>query len=152
MCLNTSVLNSKNIINEFVKKFGSQSIVVGIDVKKNLFNQYKIYNNKSDKIEKNLNLINYIRELESLGVGEILINSIDHDGTMNGMNLKLIEATSKIVNIPIIYLGGIGSIVILIKHLNLKFPLFLLALFIFYGPHKAVLISYPHDELKNYDR
>ena len=109
----------------------------------------KIYNNKSDKIEKNLNLINYIRELESLGVGEILINSIDHDGTMNGMNLKLIEATSKIVNIPIIYLGGIGSINDIDK--AFKFEISAVSagsFFIFYGPHKAVLISYPHDEFE----
>lgn len=149
VCLNTSVLNNKYIIKEFVKKFGSQSIVVSIDVKKNLFNQYKIYNNKSDKIEKNLNLINYIRELESLGVGEILINSIDHDGTMNGMNFKLIEATSKIVNIPIIYLGGIGSIDDIDK--AFKFEISAVSagsFFIFYGPHKAVLISYPHDEFE----
>lgn len=149
VCLNTSVLENKNIIKEFVKKFGSQSIVVSIDVKKNIFNQYKIYNNKTDKIEKNLNLINYIIDLEKLGVGEILINSIDHDGTMKGMNLKLIEATCKIINLPIIYLGGIGSINDIEK--AFKFNISAVSagsFFIFYGPHKAVLISYPHNEFE----
>lgn len=149
VCLNTLVLENKNIIKEFVNKFGSQSIVVSIDVKKNIFNQYKIYNNKTDKIEKNLNLINYIIDLEKLGVGEILINSIDHDGTMKGMNLELIETTCKIINLPIIYLGGIGSINDIEK--AFKFNISAVSAgsyFVFYGPHKAVLISYPHNEFE----
>jgi len=147
--LNTSVLENKNIIKEFVKKFGSQSIVVSIDVKKNFFNQYKIYNNKSEKIEKNLNLIDYIKDLENLGVGEILINSIDHDGTMKGMNLKLIESTCKIVNIPIVYSGGIGTINDIVKAFEFDISAVSAgSFFVFYGPHKAVLISYPYNEFK----
>lgn len=149
VCLNTLVLENRNIIKEFVNKFGSQSIVVSIDVKKNIFNQYKIYNNKTNKIEKNLNLINYIIDLEKLGVGEILINSIDHDGTMKGMNLELIETTCKIINLPIIYLGGIGSINDIEK--AFKFNISAVSAgsyFVFYGPHKAVLISYPHNEFE----
>ena len=103
--LNSSVLQNKKILNNFVKKFGSQSIVINIDIKKNFFNEYKVFNNKLNKIEKKLDLINYIKELEDIGVGEILINSVDNDGTMNGMNLELIEKTSKIVNLPMIYLA-----------------------------------------------
>ena len=147
--LNSSVLQNKKILNNFVKKFGSQSIVINIDIKKNFFNEYKVFNNKLNKIEKKLDLINYIKELEDIGVGEILINSVDNDGTMNGMNLELIEKTSKIVNLPMIYLGGVGSI----KDIKEAFKFEISAVsagsfFIFYGPHKAVLISYPYDEFE----
>ena len=84
--------------------------MVSVDIHRDIFNRIKIYNNENEKNEKNLNLIDYLRTIENLGAGEILINSVNKDGTMTGMDLKLIELTCKIINLPIIYTGGIGSI------------------------------------------
>ena len=72
ICLNSSVLDNENIIKDFSKNFGSQSIVVSVDVKKDFFNNYLIYNNKK-RFEK-LKLNEYLLKLQELGAGEILIN------------------------------------------------------------------------------
>jgi len=149
ICLNSMILEDKQILKSFVKKFGSQSIVVSIDVKKNLFNKYKIFNNKLNKFEKKLDLIDYIKELENFGVGEIVINSIDQDGIMKGMDLNLIKLSNKIVNLPVVYVGGIGSILDIKKAFKYEISgVSAGSLFVFYGPHKAVLISYPHNEFE----
>ena len=84
-----------------------------------------------------------------MGVGEILINSVDKDGTMSGMNYNIIEKTKEITNLPIIYCGGIGSI----QDIKNAFTHNISGVaagsfFVFYGPHKAVLISYPHKDLE----
>ena len=149
ICLNSIVLENRNIIKEFAKNFGSQSIVVSIDIKKDLFNKFVIFNNKLNRFEKKINLNEYLVELEDLGAGEILINSINQDGTMNGMDDDLIKKTKEEVNLPIIYCGGIGSTLDIksaFKH-NIS-AVGVGSFFIFYGPHKAVLISYPHEEFK----
>ena len=149
ICLNSMILEDKQILKSFVKKFGSQSIVVSIDVKKNLFNKYKIFNNKLNKFEKKLDLIDYIKELENFGVGEIVINSIDQDGIMKGMDLNLIKLSNKIVNLPVVYVGGIGSILDIKKAFKYEISgVSAGSFFVFYGPHKAVLISYPHNEFE----
>ncbi len=149
ICLNSAVLENKNIISEFAKNFGSQSIVVSIDIKKDIFNRSYVFNNKLNKLEKKINLNDYLVELENLGAGEILINSVDQDGTMNGMNYNIIEKTKEIINLPIIYCGGIGSILD-IKN-AFKYDISGVSagsFFVFYGPHKAVLISYPHKDFE----
>ena len=147
ICINSIVLNDKNIIKEFAKNFGSQSIVVSIDVKRNFFGKFKIFNNKFNRFEKKLVLENYLKKIEDLGAGEILINSIDNDGIMKGMDINLINQTKKIVNLPVIYSGGIGSILDIKEALDFNISgISVGSFFLFYGPHKAVLISYPHNE------
>ena len=79
-------------------------------LKKIFLINFYIFNNKLNKLEKKIELTNFLVELENLGVGEILINSVDKDGTMSGMNYNIIEKTKEITNLPIIYCGGIGSI------------------------------------------
>tara|TARA_B100001250_G_C19670138_1_gene731117 strand:+ start:49 stop:801 length:753 start_codon:yes stop_codon:yes gene_type:complete len=149
ICLNSMILEDKQILKSFVKKFGSQSIVASVDVKKNFFNKYKIFNNKLNKFEKKLDLIDYLKELENFGVGEIIINSIDQDGIMKGMDLNLIKLSNKIVNLPIVYVGGIGSILDIQKAFEYEISgVSAGSFFVFYGPHKAVLISYPHNEFE----
>jgi cyclase len=147
ICLNSAVLNNMEIIKDFARNFGSQSIVVSIDVKRNFFGKPEVYNNKMKKFEKKLDLESYFKVIEDLGAGEILINSIDKDGTMKGMDLNLIDQTQKIVNLPVIYSGGIGSVLDIKKAFTNDISgIAAGSLFLFYGPHKAVLISYPHKE------
>ncbi len=149
ICINSAVLKNENIIKEFSSNFGSQSIVVSVDIYRDIFNRISIYSYEKNKKIRNLDLREYLKKIENLGAGEILINSVNKDGTMTGMDLKLIELTSDVVNLPIIYTGGIGSI----NHIKDAFRYNISGVsggsfFIFYGPHKAVLISYPHEEFE----
>ena len=149
ICLNSAVLENKNIIKEFAKNFGSQSIVASIDIKKDIFSKFYIFNNKLNKLEKKIELNNFLVELENLGVGEILINSVDKDGTMSGMNYNIIEKTKEITNLPIIYCGGIGSILDIKNAFTHNISgVAAGSFFVFYGPHKAVLITYPHEDFE----
>lgn len=149
ICINSAVLKNENIIKEFSSNFGSQSIVVSVDIYRDIFNRISIYSYEKNKKIRNLDLREYLKKIENLGAGEILINSVNKDGTMTGMDLKLIESTCDVVNLPIIYTGGIGSI----NHIKDAFRYNISGVsggsfFIFYGPHKAVLISYPHEEFE----
>lgn len=98
--------NNFKFLNEISRIFGSQSIVVSIDVKKSIFGRYRLkIKNKFFPIE----LSEYIKSLEKAGVGEILLTSVDKEGTFNGLDLDLISFVSENVNIPVIASGGVGS-------------------------------------------
>ena len=149
VCINSSVLKDINIIEKFSKNFGSQSIVVSIDIKRNIFNKIEIYNHRENKKEPKLDLEEYLKQIEALGAGEVLINSVNKDGTMSGMDSKLIKKTYNIINLPIIYSGGIGSIDDIRN--AFKFDISGVSagsFFVFYGPYKAVLISYPYEKFE----
>jgi cyclase len=96
--INSSSLNDVNIISEFANVFGSQSIIVSIDVKINK-GIYKIYDSKTDRV-LDLDLITYVREVEKKGAGEILLNSVDKDGTGEGYDIDLIKKVFESIKIP----------------------------------------------------
>ena len=151
ICINSAVLKDENIIKEFSRNFGSQSVVVSVDIYRNIFNKINIYNHKKNKKEDNLNLDKYLKQIENLGAGEILINSVNKDGTMSGMDLDLINSTNNIVNLPIIYSGGIGSIDDIKNALKYNISgVSAGSFFVYYGPYKAVLISYPYEEFERF--
>ena len=105
--INTVAFNNPKLINEAAKEFGSQCIVVSIDVKKE-DNNYVIYtNNGSKKIS--LELTDQIKIFEELGCGEILINSIDRDGSGLGYDIELIKKVCKATNLPVIACGGVSD-------------------------------------------
>lgn len=139
--LQTSVINNMDFITQLSKRFGSQSIVVSIDIKKNFWGQYKIHNSSS-LYEKDLR--KQISEIEKAGAGEILLNNIDFEGTMKGPDLQIIKFISQSLKIPLIAGGGVGSDLD-IKNIieNGASAVSVGSYFIFYGKHKAVLISYP---------
>ena len=105
--INTIVFKNPNIINESSKKFGSQAITVSIDVKK-INQKYECYYNLG-KNKSNKKFEDFVMECVDRGAGEIVINSIDHDGLMRGYDNELIQLTSSLVNIPIIASGGAGN-------------------------------------------
>ena len=106
--INSHGLLNKNLINELVKKFGSQAIIISIDVKKTIFGKYKIYIHGGQKI--NIPLFDWIKEIENIGVGEVFITNIDKEGTWSGFDFELIKQISDILSVPIIAHGGCGSI------------------------------------------
>lgn len=142
--INTAAFLDVKFVKESVKVAGSQSIVVSMDVKKSLLGSYEVYVNNG-KINTKLDPITYAKQMQDLGVGELIVNSIDREGTGKGYDIKLLEMVSNEIEIPVIGLGGAGCMQDLVDAKNQTNVSGLAAgdLFIFYGKHKAVLITYP---------
>lgn len=102
--INSAAVLNPDLIQQGAKLFGSQCMVLGMDVKNN-----NIYINGARK-KINLDAITWAKRAERLGVGEICINSIDHDGEKNGYNLELLKKIKAVVKIPIIASGGAGNL------------------------------------------
>jgi imidazole glycerol-phosphate synthase subunit HisF len=148
--INTSAIENSELISEIAKVYGTQSVIASIDVKRNFWGHHEIYSHSGTKNVKE-DLLSYIKKMETLGAGEIMLTSIDRDGTGLGYDLKLIESVSKSVAIPLIAVGGAGNLL----HLQEAFKHGASAvgagsMFVFHGKHRAVLITYPSQaDLKN---
>lgn len=105
--LNTSIVKNPQLITDAAYEFGSQAIVAAIDIKKKE-NDYKIFINGGHK-ETDLYGMQWCRETVERGAGEILLTSMDHDGTKNGYNLEFLSQLTKKVSVPVIASGGAGE-------------------------------------------
>ena len=149
--IQTAALSNIEFLQDLVKNFGSSSIIFSIDVKKNFLGQQRIYSHATKMPLINFNIDNSLKIAKEAGVGEILFNSVDLDGTLLGQDLNLIKYISNQIDIPLISLGGVGSI----NDIQQSFQagaqgVGVGSFFVFYGPHKAVLITYPDKKtLKN---
>jgi cyclase len=147
--INTAINENRRLLHEASQIFGSQSVVASIDVKKDFFGRYHVYS-RCGKNRLDYELNSYISFVQEQGAGEIILNSIDKDGTMSGYDLKLISNVSGQLRVPLVTLGGAGSV----NHFDdaLQAGASSVAagsMFIFHGRHKAVLISYTSpDKLK----
>jgi imidazole glycerol-phosphate synthase subunit HisF len=142
------VINSHAIENpEFVRKVsdvvGRQSVIVSIDVKKEE-GIYKVYTHNGTK-DSGKNPVSIVREMEKMGAGEILINSIDKDGTMEGYDLTLIKSVSEAVSIPVVAAGGAGDLGDLKKAIDVGGASAASAgsIFVYNGKSRGILINYP---------
>jgi cyclase len=133
---------------DFVRKasdrFGSQSIVVTMDVKKNWLGQYEVYSDNGRR-STGFHPVQQAVNIEKAGAGEILINAISRDGTMSGYDVELIKQVSGAVNIPVIACGGCGSLNDISEVIFSGGASAAAAgsFFVFHGPRKAVLINFP---------
>ncbi len=105
--INSAALFNPNLINEVAKRFGSQCMVVAID-NKLVENQNKVFSN-GGKIETDKELFSWAKEVENLGAGEILLTSMNTDGTKAGFAIDITQQLSELVNIPVIASGGAGT-------------------------------------------
>ena len=107
--LNKAIFNNINLLKSLIKQIGSQSIAVTLDVAKNDNDQkYYIYNNYGDDLFKS-DFFEFIKKLEDIGIGEIIINNIDLDGTMKGYDISLIRSVYNKITIPSSFIGGASS-------------------------------------------
>jgi cyclase len=147
--INSAAFSKPGFIEQAVDRFGSSTIVISIDVKKDLFGDYTIMTNGNTiKVRGKFNEI--LQKINDWRVGEVIVNSIDRDGTMQGYDEVLIKKSTEILDMPVVALGGAGSIQHFKNIIDKGGVLAVAAgsLFVFYGPHKAVLIQYPSkDEL-----
>ncbi len=148
--LQTAAIDNPSLISEAAARFGSQSIVVCMDVKKTLFGGYKVFRNNGKKAT-DLNPADWAKSLENAGAGEIIVNSIANDGTYKGYDLTLIEMVTNNSNIPVVALGGASDTSDFLKAVNAgASAVGAGSMFIFQRPHQAVLVTYPSPEnLKN---
>ena len=109
--LNSAAVKNPNVISQSSEKFGKQCIVIAIDARKkfNKSNQWEVYI-KGGRENTGLDVITWAKKVEQLGAGEILLTSMDGDGTQNGYDLLLTKAVVEAVNIPVIASGGAGSL------------------------------------------
>jgi cyclase len=141
--INTAALNDPKLIKDASEIIGSQSLVVCVDIRKNIDGSFKVYDHVNRK-NTDLNPLDYIKTLESTGAGEIIVHSVDREGTYLGYQMELLKEISSQVKIPIIALGGAGSLDDIKSILKTEISAAAAgSIFVFYGRLKAVLINYP---------
>ena len=107
--INTAAVTNQNLINESAKKFGSQCIVVAVDAKKTNNSKWEVFTHGGRK-PTGKDVLTFVKKMETLGAGEILLTSMDRDGTKKGYDLDLTKKVSNHVNIPVIASGGVGNL------------------------------------------
>jgi len=144
--INTGFYKNNELIKDAAKIAGSQSIVVSIDVKSGLMGKHDCYIlDGGEKVKESPRVMAEIAQ--ELGAGEILLNSISHDGTMQGYDLKLVQMISNSVTIPVIACGGAKDIYDMKKVLDAGASAAAAgSMYVYYGKHKAVLINAPREE------
>lgn len=151
--LNSAALDLK-FIEEAAEIFGSQSVVISIDAKRQRGGKYRVFTH-SGTVKTKKSPYEFAKEVEAAGAGEIFLNSIDRDGTMEGYDLELLLQVTDAVSIPVVAAGGAGHL----KHFQEAIEkggasaVAAGSMFVFHGSHRAVLINYPtQEELKRYLR
>ncbi|PZV81477.1 cyclase [Algoriphagus aquaeductus] len=152
VALSSSAIKNPQLLREIGKAVGIQSVVVVLDVKKKGLlsgGGYDVYI-KNGKEKAGIKLKEFIQQLNEIGVGELVINSIDKDGTMSGYDLSLISTVRDLTDFPMTVLGGAGSLED-VKSIISNYKIIGVAagsLFVFKGKYRAVLINYPNREEK----
>ena len=143
ICLQTSVLDDLSLVKNLSDKWGSSSILVSVDVKRNWLGQPKLYSAATGKtLDKKWQ--DYMLDAVKAGAGEIVLNAVDKDGTMKGMDIELIKEAAKILSVPLVAVGGAGSLADIKAAVDAGANAVSAgAFFVFQGPHRAVLITYP---------
>jgi cyclase len=142
--INTQAFLGNGFLKEAVKQFGSSTIAVSIDVRKEFFKGNIVYI-KGGTQSTGVGPVEYAKRIEGEGAGEMMINSIDRDGTMEGFDIELIKSISGTVRIPIIACGGAGCLDDFSKAVKEGGASAVAAgsFFVFHGKRRAVLITYP---------
>ncbi|WIW95949.1 AglZ/HisF2 family acetamidino modification protein [Altererythrobacter rubellus] len=150
VALSASAVANPALVSEISAEIGRQSTVVVLDVRKRTFGgRYDVYTHNGT-IKTGLSALDFAKELEVRGAGEIVFNSIDRDGTTKGYDLDLARQLRAAVNVPISMVGGAGSLEDIEELICEVGVLGAIAgsLFVFKGKYRAVLINYPQPDLK----
>jgi imidazole glycerol-phosphate synthase subunit HisF len=133
--MNTSAVTNPQLVADAAKKFGSQCIVVAVDAKQTAQNEWQVYTH-GGRNATGLDVLEWVRKLAQLGAGEILLTSMNKDGTQSGFDLALTRAVSDAISIPVIASGGVGSLQDLVDGIQQGHADAVLAASIFhYGQH-----------------
>lgn len=144
VAVNSAAVGDLSLISEAARTFGSQSVVMSIDVRRSFFGGLERYI-RSGSEKAGESAVQAAKRAEGAGAGEIIINSIDRDGTMSGYDLPLIREVASAVRVPVIACGGarnLDDMVAAIKDGGASSAA-AGSMFVYYGKHRAVLITYP---------
>jgi cyclase len=144
--INSAAFSDIGFIEQLTQRFGGQSIAISIDVGRRLIAGRTVLSNLGRNAER-VDPVRHALRCEGAGVGEIIVRSIDHDGLMNGFDLDLIAQVSAAVSVPVVAAGGAGNI----GHFQAAVQagahsVSAGSMFVYHGPHRAVLINYPDAE------
>lgn len=151
IALSSAAIENPELVKDIASAIGIQSVVIVLDVKQVglLRSDYMVYI-RNGKISTQKNLFPLLAQFESIGVGELVINSIDHDGMTNGYDMSLVKKVRDCTELPLTILGGAGTLSD-IGNLIQKYKVIGAAagsLFVFKGKYRAVLINYPNPQEK----
>lgn len=141
--LNTALHRTPGIAAEAAREFGAQAVVASMEVATSLFGGAKVMT-ECGRLATKWTPVEWAKRCEELGCGELIVTSIDRDGSMEGYDLEVLRRVAEAVTIPVIALGGAGTV----AHLRAGIAAGASAvaagsMFVYYGPHRAVLINYP---------
>jgi imidazole glycerol-phosphate synthase subunit HisF len=143
VCVQSAALENPALLGQIATRYGSQALVVSVDVKRDFWKKPRLYHAaRARKLRRDP--VEFVRAAVARGAGEILLNAVDRDGLQQGFDLELVQAICAAVDVPVVAVGGAGSL----QHLRSAVDAGASAvaagsLFVFHGPHRAVLISYP---------
>lgn len=143
ICVQSAAFDRPAFISDLAEKFGVQSVVASIDVKRDWLGRPALYMSRMGTTVA-ADWLQFLDEIVRRGAGEIVLNSVDRDGTMSGYDLDIVQQAARRVQVPVIALGGAGKL----EHFKQAIDAGASAaaagsMFVFQGPHRAVLISYP---------
>jgi cyclase len=146
--IQSAALRTPALIRQIADHAGEQAVVVSIDVKRNW--RGKLVPFSAAGVPTDSDWRTSLRQAVAMGAGEILLNSVDRDGTLAGVDLELIREASAIAEVPLIAIGGVGSMADIKAATDAGASAVAAgAFFVFQGPHRAVLITYPRYEELN---
>jgi len=144
VAINTRAVEDPQFVRKAADTFGGQSIMASIDVKRTVLGKYRVRTNGGRKATR-LDPADHARKMADMGVGEILLTSIDRDGTFSGYDLDLVSRVTDAVSIPVIACGGASCIEDYVSATGQAGASALAAgsMFVYQGPNRAVLVNFP---------
>ena len=149
--IGTAALINLDLIASIANVYGSQSVVVSLDIKKNWLKKYQLYGYSGSK-KMNIELKKFVDQVITSGAGEILLNNIDHDGTKKGYDLEIIKEISCLASVPIVSLGGAWDLSDLKKGIQAGASAVSAgSMFVYEGKFNAVMVNYPkYSEIEHF--
>jgi cyclase len=143
VCVQTAALEDPDLISRIADAGGSQAVLASVDVKRSWLGKPRVYSAAAEKM-LDAPWLDHIRAMVAAGAGEIVLTAVDRDGMMQGMDLELIGEATRGLPVPLIAVGGVGTL----EHIREAVQAGASAVaagafFVFHGPHRAVLITYP---------
>ncbi len=143
IAVNSMAIDRPQLLSELSQELGASSVVVAIDVKRNLFGSERVYHPGQRRLTK-LDPVQHAQAAVAAGAGEVFLNSVDRDGQYCGFDIELIARVTAAVNVPVIACGGAASLDDMRVAVDSGASAAAAgSIFVFYGPHRAVLINYP---------
>lgn len=141
--VNAAAVDTPGFVQEAARAYGSQSIAVAMDVRRSVFGRQSVWTHRATR-DRSIDPAIHAARMEDVGAGEILLNSVDREGTREGYDLPLVERVSQSVRIPVVASGGAGCVSHFLEAIAAGASAVSAgSMFVFFGKHDAVLITYP---------